>query len=241
MNVYVISLARSQERRQRIINHMGDHGIAFEFFDAVDGKLEHPLFSDYDYKKCLWLTSGKMPTRGEMGCYGSHYLLWLHCVASNQPIVVIEDDVILNESFKKIIFKIKEDVERFGFVRLEPSEWGRNEVVTERDNYKISLMENNCNGARGYAISPKSASKLIKHRWSLPVDCFIGLSYLHGVNSYVVEPSVICHGQAIETTVQVGFSQTSWYRKPTREVYSLYKKIRIKLTYKKSLRGHHSE
>ncbi len=51
MKVYVISLVRSKYRRQRITEQMASYGIEFEFFDAVDGKLENPLFTDYDYKK----------------------------------------------------------------------------------------------------------------------------------------------------------------------------------------------
>lgn len=231
MKVYVISLVRSKYRRQRITEQMASYGIEFEFFDAVDGKLENPLFTDYDYKKCLWLTSGKMPTRGEIGCYGSHYLLWLRCVSLNQPIVVLEDDVILSESFKDIIKRIREDVEQCGFVRLEPVVRGRLHTVIDKDEYKISLMEDNFGGARGYAISPSSASKLIKHRWSVPVDCFIGLQYLHGMKSFVIFPSLIIHNEKMETTVQTGFSLTHWYRKPTREFYSLYKKIRIKIAF----------
>lgn len=61
-----------------------------------------------------------MPTRGEMGCYASHYLLWMHSVAINQSIVVLEDDAILLPSFKKTINMIADDVNKFGFIRLEP-------------------------------------------------------------------------------------------------------------------------
>lgn len=237
MKIYVISLTRSQERRQRMIEQMASHGIDFEFFDAVDGNFESPLFTDYFYNKCLWFTSGKMPTRGEMGCYGSHYLLWLKSVSLNQSIVVIEDDVIFTASFKDIVYKIKDDVDKCGFIRLESVIRGRTESFLDRKDYKIFLMEDNFGGARGYAISPKSASRLIKHRWFLPVDCYIGLQYFHGVNSFVIEPAVIVHDEAIETTVQIGFCQTPWYRKPTRELYSLYKKIRIKWAYLNAIRG----
>ena len=231
MKIYVISLKRSPARRQRVIEQMASHGVDFEFFDAVDGQFEHPLFADYNYKKCLWLTSGKMPTRGEMGCYASHYLLWMHSVAINQSIVVLEDDAILLPSFKKTINMIADDVNKLGFIRLEPVIRGKTQLVSVRENYKILMMEDNFGGMRGYAISPKSAAKLIKHRWSLPVDCFVGLAYLHNMTSYAIEPSIVAHDEVVPTTVQLGFSKTAWYRKPSRELYTLYKKIMIKLAY----------
>ncbi len=231
MNIYVISLARSQERRQRLTEHMAVHNVEFEFFDAVDGQYDHPLFVDYDYKKRLWLTSGKMPTRGEMGCYASHYLLWMHCITINQPIVVLEDDIILEPFFKRTISEIESDVMKLGFVRLEPHIRGKKIEVLKRNGNSFLMMEDNFGGAVGYAIAPHAAAKLIKHRWSLPVDCFIGLPYLHGMSSFVIEPSILSHNAEIPTTVQLGFSKTAWYRKLTREIYTLYKKTRIKITY----------
>lgn len=235
MKVCVISLKRSSERRQNMIEQMAAHGVDFEFFDAVDGQLEHPLFTDYDYKKCLWLTSGKMPTRGEMGCYGSHYLLWMHCVAINQPIVVLEDDVILQPAFKNTISMLSEAITHFEFIRLEPLRKGKEKQVLTRAEYSISIMEDNFNGAVGYAISPCAAAKLIKHRWSLPVDCFIGLSYLHNMTSYVINPSIISFDAVVPTTVQSGFSKTAWYRKPSRELYTFYKKLMIKFSYMRKI------
>lgn len=231
MNIYVISLARSQERRQRMIEHMAVHNVEFEFFDAVDGQYDHPLFVDYDYKKRLWLTSGKMPTRGEMGCYASHYLLWTHCVTINQPIVVLEDDVVLDPLFKRTISEIESEVMKLGFVRLEPHIRGKKIEVLKSNGNSFLMMEDNFGGAVGYAITPHAAAKLIKHRWSFPVDCFIGLPYLHGMTSFVIEPSIVQHYEFSKTIVQSGYKKTAWYRKPTREIYTLYKKTRVKLTY----------
>ncbi|HDZ9284767.1 TPA: glycosyltransferase family 25 protein, partial [Vibrio cholerae] len=93
MKIYVISLKNSLDRRASIEQQMTSHGLKFEFFDAIDGRIDppHPLFANYDYTKRLWLTSGKMPMRGELGCYASHYLLWQKCVELNAPIVVLED------------------------------------------------------------------------------------------------------------------------------------------------------
>ena len=82
MKVFVISLKRSPDRRRYIEKQLDDLNIKFEFFDAVDGRAEppHPLFENYNYAKRLWLTSGRMPSKGELVVYGSHYLLWLKSI-----------------------------------------------------------------------------------------------------------------------------------------------------------------
>ena len=51
------------------------------------------------------------------------------------------------------------------------------------------------------------------------------------MTSYAIEPSIVAHDEVVPTTVQLGFSKTAWYRKPNRELYTLYKKIMIKLAY----------
>lgn len=236
MKIYIISLERSYERRHKIIECMASHGLDFHFFDAVDGQLGHPLFSDYNYKRCLWFTSGKMPTKGEMGCYASHYMLWVKCLENNEPCIILEDDCIILETFKKHLADINELVLKYNFIRLQDAIRGQLYPVENGEGYSVSLMEDNFGGAVGYAISPLAAAKLIKHRWSLPVDCFIGLSYLHGMQSFVLSPALVAPDYNSPTTVQLGYDKAKWYRKPTREIYSLYKKLRLKLAYKKNMK-----
>ncbi len=69
MKIFVISLQRSQERRDKISVALNQQGVTFRFFDAVDGRAgEHYLWANYNYRKRLWLTSGRMQSKGELGC-----------------------------------------------------------------------------------------------------------------------------------------------------------------------------
>lgn len=231
MKVFIINLKRSQDRRNHIKKIMDSQNIEYSFFDAIDGHIEHPLFSDYNYIKRLWLTSGKAPTKGEMGCYASHYLLWMKCIAINEPILILEDDVILKENFRTHLSILHSKTKEYGFIRIQPGIRGRTHCVYDDKSCKIHLMEDNFGGAVGYTISPIAASKLIKHRWSLPVDCYIGLPFIHGVSSFLYEPSIIEPNYNSPTTVQNGINPSVWYRKPSRELYSLYKKIMLKIIF----------
>ncbi|ACH65139.1 glycosyl transferase, family 25 [Aliivibrio fischeri MJ11] len=47
MKVFVVSLKRSVDRRERIQKHLDALDISFEFFDAIDGSIEHFQYSDH--------------------------------------------------------------------------------------------------------------------------------------------------------------------------------------------------
>lgn len=232
--IYIISLLRSQERRDLVSEEMAQKNIHFTFFDAVDGSQGLPaLAQDYDYLKRLWLTSGKMPSQGEIGCYASHYLLWLKCIELNSPIIVCEDDIKLDDRARQIIDIALEKADEYGFLRLEAMETGAEHMCVYQDKRAaINLMKDNYGGLRAYAISPSAAARLIKHRWSLPVDCFVGVNYIHGQYSYQMTPNlVISHGEH-ESTIQIKDNQkTPLHRKLSRESYSLYKKCMLSKMY----------
>lgn len=243
MKICVISLKRSPERRENIKKQLDALGLEFEFFDAVDGRAEppHPLFAKYDYFKRLWLTNGRMPSKGEMGCYASHYLIWQKCVASGESILVIEDDSYVKPVIVDLLPHIEDKVEQYGFLRLEPETTKCNLFMKEEsDTYSIFFMDNNFGGTRSYAISPQAAQKLLNGSvcWCMPVDNYIGSLYLHDMPSYQMYPTIIPtleeHPEEFGTTIQLGEeSKPPVYRKLTREIYSSYRKYKIKQYNKK--------
>ena len=240
MRILIVSLRRSPERRKYIKKQLDELGLKFEFFDAVDGRAEppHPLFEHYDYFKRLWLTNGRAPSKGEMGCYASHYLIWKECVACNEPLLVVEDDSHIKPIIVDLLPFISEKVAEYGFLRLEPETSKCRLFEKERRNsYAISFMDNNFGGTRSYAISPNAAQKLLdgSQRWSMPVDNYIGSLYLHGVPSYQFHPTIIPtleeHPEEFGTTIQLGEeSKPPLYRKFTREIYSIYRKYKMRIS-----------
>lgn len=238
MKIFIINLKRSVERRQNADAKMAAQNVDYSFFDAVDGNQDHPLFNDYDYKKRLWLTSGKMPSKGELGCYASHYLLWMKCISLNEPIIILEDDFIIKENFHEHMDLLEQKTREYGFLRIQAPIRGRMHLVDSGAKHSIHLMEDNFGLTGGYAISPQAASALIKHRWSLPVDCFIGLPFIHGVASFIYEPYIIEQTSDFPTTIQTSMPSSKWYRKPTRELYSIYKKIMISFYFNKTTKKH---
>lgn len=230
LSVFVISLKRSQERRDSIAAQLAAEDISFSFFDAIDGDdASNPLFKKYDYKKRLWLTSGKMPSKGELGCYASHYSLWQKCVELNQPILVIEDDATICPNAGHIFTLIQQKIAEYGFLRLEDVGRSTTQKIEKTEKYTISHISDNFWGTRAYAIAPWAAKKLLagSERWCIPVDNYIGANFMHGMESYHLAPDFAEDTNQFGTTIQMADgNKTPLYRKPSRELYSAYCKLK---------------
>ncbi len=136
IQVYIISLKESQRRldTEKLVlesNEKFKGRCVFQIFDAISPKHEdfekfvQELYDAQSMLKSDWFHSdyccGELLPR-EFGCYLSHYLLWKECVKTNQPVVILEDDVALESNFMQAL----EDCLKspFDFVRLYGHYWG---------------------------------------------------------------------------------------------------------------------
>ncbi|WRE39579.1 glycosyltransferase family 25 protein [Helicobacter pylori] len=134
--VYIISLKESQRRldTEKLVlesNEKFKGRCVFQIFDAISPKHEdfekfvQELYDAQSMLKSDWFHSdwccGELLPQ-EFGCYLSHYLLWKECVKTNQPVVILEDDVTLESNFMQAL----EDCLKspFDFVRLYGHYWG---------------------------------------------------------------------------------------------------------------------
>ncbi|GAA9188955.1 hypothetical protein BTM359_04070 [Helicobacter pylori] len=133
--VYIISLKESKRRldTEKLVlesNEKFKGRCFFQIFDAISPKHEdfekfvQELYDVQNMLKSDWFHSyvGAGLTLPELGCYLSHYLLWKECVKTDQPVVILEDDVALESNFMQAL----EDCLKspFDFVRLYGHYWG---------------------------------------------------------------------------------------------------------------------
>ncbi|GAA7881160.1 hypothetical protein HpMS197_06350 [Helicobacter pylori] len=136
IQVYIISLKESQRRldTEKFVlesNEKFKGRCVFQIFDAISPKHQdfekfvQELYDAQSMLKSDWFHSDYcyqelLPQ--EFGCYLSHYLLWKECVKTNQPVVILEDDVALEPNFMQAL----EDCLKspFDFVRLYGHYWG---------------------------------------------------------------------------------------------------------------------
>ncbi|GAA7997893.1 hypothetical protein HpMS54_08050 [Helicobacter pylori] len=136
IQVYIILLKESQRRldTEKLVlesNEKFKGRCVFQIFDAISPKHEdfekfvQELYDAQNMLKSDWFHSDycyqELLPR-EFGCYLSHYLLWKECVKTNQPVVILEDDVVLESNFMQAL----EDCLKspFDFVRLYGHYWG---------------------------------------------------------------------------------------------------------------------
>ncbi|MBM0621847.1 glycosyltransferase family 25 protein [Helicobacter pylori] len=130
IGVYIISLKESQRRldTEKLVlesNEKFKGRCVFQIFDAISPKHEdfekfiQELYDAQSMLKSDWFHSDWC--RGELlpqefGCYLSHYFCWKECVKTNQPVVILEDDVALESNFMQAL----EDCLKspFDFVKL---------------------------------------------------------------------------------------------------------------------------
>ncbi len=128
--VYIISLKESQRRldTEKLVlesNEKFKGRCVFQIFDAISPKhedFEKFVQEFYDAQSMLksdwfhsdWCCGELLPQ--EFGCYLSHYFCWKECVKTNQPVVILEDDVALESNFMQAL----EDCLKspFDFVKL---------------------------------------------------------------------------------------------------------------------------
>ncbi len=136
IQVYIISLKESQRRlnTEKLVlesNEKFKGRCVFQIFDAISPKHQdfekfvQELYDAQSMLKSDWFHSDycyqELLPR-EFGCYLSHYFLWKECVKTDQPVVILEDDVALEFNFMQAL----EDCLKspFDFVRLYGHYWG---------------------------------------------------------------------------------------------------------------------
>src|SRR5204863_4597233 len=94
IDVVVINMKRSAERRAGISNRLDTLGVAFRIFEAVDGDSLSPVQRDQIAPPFLWRSIGKRKAvAGEIGCALSH----LNAIRAHSDLeffCVLEDDAV---------------------------------------------------------------------------------------------------------------------------------------------------
>ncbi|MFP5953405.1 glycosyltransferase family 25 protein [Helicobacter pylori] len=158
IGVYIISLKESQRRldAEKLVSESNEKfkgRCVFQIFDAISPKHEdfekfvQELYDAQSMLKSDWFHSDYcyqelLPQ--EFGCYLSHYFCWKECVKTNQPVVILEDDAMLESNFIQAL----EDCLKspFDFVRLYGHYWGGHKtnlcalpIYTENEETEASI------------------------------------------------------------------------------------------------------
>ncbi|CAH2311912.1 Hypothetical predicted protein [Pelobates cultripes] len=187
--IFMINLKRRQDRRMRMLRSLYEQEIQVKIFDAVDGKaLNSSQLKAMNINMVPGYHdpySGRILTRGEIGCFLSHYYVWKEVIERGlEKSLVIEDDVRFELQFKNKLTKLMNDIEDTGL------EWdliyiGRKRMQVERPEKAVPNVMNLVEAdysywTLGYAISWQGAQKLVAAeplKKMLPVDEYLPVMY----------------------------------------------------------------
>ncbi|KAG7227142.1 hypothetical protein INR49_013940 [Caranx melampygus] len=165
--IFLINLKRRSDRRERMLSSLAVLGIIATLTEAVDGKALNS--SQLQAMGIDMLPGYKDPysdrvlTRGEIGCFLSHYNIWKQVVREGlQQVLVLEDDVRFEPRFRSRLVAIMGDVKKVGLdwdliyvgrKRLqvkEPEHWvkGVSNLVHPGYSYWTLGMSCPCRGPR---------------------------------------------------------------------------------------------
>ena len=197
--IFLSEIEFSKKISQSCIEQGKKFGVNIIPFNGVHGHKSEGLLTKLSLKPKYFFKQGR---RGVNGCFLSHYLLWLECIKSNKPYLILEHDGYFIRNLQKGILDTFDDVLKLDNESPYTDDYDNkvNEnakfVVEKYNNPKpknIELNEtgNYLHGAYSYIIKPQAAKKIvewIKINGFLPADIQIGDRL---VNINVVKPTIV--------------------------------------------------
>ncbi|MCA4023189.1 glycosyltransferase family 25 protein [Vibrio vulnificus] len=204
MNIKIISLVHSKERRERITKQLNKLNVSFEFNDATSiENIPCDFLALYDERKFKKIR-GYYLKATELACFHSHFALWNKCLQSNQPIIVLEDNVDINAQFANIIPEFKDIPERQNLIKLSGSkDKGKYQSLSSiNSHFSIIKHTKPTSSAMGYILYPNVAKKLIDGLKSItaPVDDYMEKTWLNKCKIVSVYPYPVSRAN-IESTI----------------------------------------
>ena len=172
MKKLVISLNDREDRR---VHFQETNGWVenLEYFQAVNGwDVDHDQMRTNGFSiDHTWRDPFKFRrlTKGELGCYLSHYSVWQTIIEMNEPVLILEDDAIINRDlFDEALYE-KYMNEGCGMLYL-----GYNENSDHVEDYdENTVIPQYPYNTHAYIITPETAKLLVNsgfHEKVIPVD-----------------------------------------------------------------------
>jgi len=208
---YVISLKSAEARRRTVAERLDAAGIAFEVFDAVDGRgfdVETQPVYDGPRRRALY---GHDMLGGEIGCLLSHKAILETVVRGRKgPALVFEDDIALHPYFGAAVdglmaHQYRWELERF-FGYAKTLRQRQRPLLDLGQGFQMTRLLTQPGGAAAYIVSESGAAKLLKHlhKTPFPIDALMGRPWLTGVGNLMVRPGLAGQDAALGSDIGDG-------------------------------------
>ena len=221
LQVFVISLERSTERRERVEEQLNKTGIQWYFLNAVDGYALSSMPSSYKQSKVKRLQGYEL-TPGEVGCFLSHINAWKLCVKNNVTTLIFEDDFLVEKNLEATIKDLLTIANQWTLVRLSGIYETRHQSLEKRSTYELVKNLGEPCGTAAYMIQPDAAKILLENAAEIyePVDHYLEHYSKHGLHCLAVKPYPIGLAHTKSTiTDRPGRLPVKGLRKTIRSIY----------------------
>jgi glycosyl transferase family 25 len=238
IDVIVISMKRSLDRRARISARLEYFGIPFRIFDAIEGEALSQEERDRIAPPKAWLRSscGRPALPGEIGCALSHLTL-ARANANRDFFCVLEDDGVPSSGLKHFLDEnVLHTLPKFDALRLysSPELYGRKYPtweLTTIGNYSICTALVIGGSTSGQIYSKSGAAKIISKITTVnaPIDDVL---YMHpqipGFRVIETRPSVVNNnGDAESTILKRPQPTSSLFVNPSKLIAQCERRIRL--------------
>ena len=171
MKTLVINLKHRQDRLEKFKENNQDY-ITYDTIKAVNGYdvsyddlLKMGFDVDHDWIDPILKTP---LTRGEVGCFLSHWKAWKQCIKLNEPVLVLEDDAIVTEKFSyDELYRMRR--QGYNFIYLGWKEMSKSIPIDDKFVQPVYPY-----WGLAYMITPESAKILTEERPKIiPVDEYL--------------------------------------------------------------------
>ena len=221
VQVFVISLERSIERRAKVAEQLNKTEIKWQFLDAVDGYALPAMPPSYKKLKVKRLQGYEL-TPGEVGCFLSHIKAWESCVQNQLTTFVFEDDFLVNANLEKVIDDLLEIADQWSLIRLSGIYETQHEVLAKRSTYNLVQNFGEPCGTAAYMVQPTAAKILLENAVDIyePVDHYLEHRTKHGITCLAAKPYPVGLAHTKSTiTDRPGRKPVKGFRKTLRSFF----------------------
>lgn len=191
--ILVVSLETAEARRAAFAARAAGTSLAWRFFDACTAPAPGMTLDEPAIRR----NKGRPMSRGEIGCYASHFSIWQDLIARGVPqAIVLEDDTMVDWAYLEPLARTDLHALGIDYLRLYAKRptWQR---VVRRDflQHSRTIVElvGPAYGTQGYVITLEGARRLAAHCASVrrPIDDEMDRSWAHGLPNLALYPAPI--------------------------------------------------
>lgn len=192
-DIFVVSLATASDRRAAFADRAATAGLSWRFFDACTARPENLAIDE----QAVLANKGRALTRGEIGCYASHYSIWRQMIDRGvAQAIVLEDDTIVDWAYLRLLAATDLAAHGFQYLRLYAKRPTSHRIVAKdflQHSRTVIELIGHAYGTQGYVVTLAGARTLADHCRTIrrPIDDEMDRSWAHGVRNLALFPAPI--------------------------------------------------